>query len=123
LGLLQLKLGFNDQVVKFSGTTTLIATTRLEGVSIESIEIRDVNTGVSQKIHWAITTAPSEGVGLGRHIEESVQNSTGENLDPYGSRGGNDTVDVRGKALLHGQACFSRMGSVSNMEINTMTRY
>jgi hypothetical protein len=39
---------------------------------------------------------PSEGVGLGRHIEESVQNSTGENLDPYGSRG-NDTVDVRGK--------------------------
>jgi hypothetical protein len=40
---------------------------------------------------------PSEGVGLGRHIEESVQNSTGENLDPYGSRGGNDTVDVRGK--------------------------
>jgi hypothetical protein len=53
-----------------------------------------VNTGVSQKIHLAITTAPSEGVGLGRHIEESVQNSTGENL-PYGS--GNDTVDVRGK--------------------------
>jgi hypothetical protein len=56
-----------------------------------------VNTGVSQKYTWAITTAPSEGVGLGRHIEESVQNSTGENLDPYGSRGGNDTVDVRGK--------------------------
>jgi hypothetical protein len=55
-----------------------------------------VNTGVSQKYTWAIT-APSEGVGLGRHIEESVQNSTGENLDPYGSRGGNDTVDVRGK--------------------------
>jgi hypothetical protein len=24
----------------------------------------------------------SEGVGLGRHIEEEVQNSTGENLDP-----------------------------------------
>jgi hypothetical protein len=91
--------GFNDQVVKFSGTTTLIATFQpgYEGVSIESIEIRDVNTGVSQKYTWAITTAPSEGVGLGRHIEESVQNSTGENLDPYGSRGGNDTVDVRGK--------------------------
>jgi hypothetical protein len=45
--------GFNDQVVKFSGTTTLIATFQpgYEGVSIESIEIRDVNTGVSQKIH------------------------------------------------------------------------
>jgi hypothetical protein len=28
-----------------------------------------VNTGVSQKYTWAITTAPSEGVGLGRHIE------------------------------------------------------
>jgi hypothetical protein len=42
--------GFNDQVVKFSGTTTLIATFQpgYEGVSIESIEIRDVNTGVSQ---------------------------------------------------------------------------
>jgi hypothetical protein len=39
-----------------------------------------------KKYTWAITTAPSEGVGLGRHIEESVQNSTGENLDPYGSR-------------------------------------
>jgi hypothetical protein len=55
------------------------------------------------KYTWAITTAPSEGVGLGRHIEESVQNSTGENLDPYGSRGGNDTVDVRGILRLHGQ--------------------
>jgi hypothetical protein len=53
-----------------------------------------VNTGVS-KIHLG-NHYPSEGVGLGRHIEESVQNSTGENLDPYGSRGGNDTVD-RGK--------------------------
>jgi hypothetical protein len=55
-----------------------------------------VNTGVSQNTlgnHYC----SSEGVGLGRHIEESVQNSTGENLDPYGSRGGNDTVDVRGK--------------------------
>jgi hypothetical protein len=73
-----------------------------------------VNTGVSQKYTWAITTAPSEGVGLG-HIEESVQNSTGENLDPYGSRGGNDTVDVRGSILrLHGQVqpeMFLRMGS------------
>jgi hypothetical protein len=48
--LLQLKLGFNDQVVKFSGTTTLITIQPgYEGVSIESIEIRDVNTGVSQK--------------------------------------------------------------------------
>jgi hypothetical protein len=61
-----------------------------------------VNTGVSQK-PLGQSTAPSEGVGLGRHIEESVQNSTGENLDPYGSRGGNDTVDVRGKYTLHGQ--------------------
>jgi hypothetical protein len=92
--------GFNDQIVKFSGTTTLVATFQpgYEGVSIESIEIRDVNTGVSQRYSWAITTAPSEGLGLGRHIEEEVQNSTGENLDPYGSgKGPNDTVDVRGK--------------------------
>jgi hypothetical protein len=51
-----------------------------------------VNRSISKNT-WAITTA--QGVGLGRHIEESVQNSTGENLDPYG-RGGNDTVDVRG---------------------------
>jgi hypothetical protein len=44
--------GFNDQVVKFSGTTTLTTfQPGYEGVSIESIEIRDVNTGVSQKIH------------------------------------------------------------------------
>lgn len=91
--------GFNDQIVKFSGTTTLIATFQpgYEGVSIESIELRDVNTGAVQKFNWAITTAPSEGVGLGRHIEEEVQNSTMENLDPYGSKGGNETVDVRGK--------------------------
>jgi hypothetical protein len=67
--------GFNDQVVKFSGTTTLIATFQpgYEGVSIESIEIRDEHRSIS-KYTWAITTAPSEGVGLGRHIEESVQN-------------------------------------------------
>jgi hypothetical protein len=30
-----------------------------------------VNTGSISKNTWAITTAPSEGVGLGRHIEES----------------------------------------------------
>lgn len=91
--------GFNDQIIKFSGTTTLIATLQpgYEGVSIESVEIREVNTGATQKFSWAITTAPSEGVGLGRHIEEEVQNSTSENLDPYGSKGGNETVDVRGK--------------------------
>jgi hypothetical protein len=74
--------GFNDQVVKFSGTTTLIATFQpgYEGVSIESIEIRDVNTGVSQNTLGQSLLLLSEGVGLGRHIEESVQNSTGENL-------------------------------------------
>jgi hypothetical protein len=71
--------GFNDQVVKFSGTTTLCyIPTRLRGVSIESIEIRDVNTGVSQNT-WAITTALLKVVGLSRHIE-SVQNSTGKTL-------------------------------------------
>jgi hypothetical protein len=75
--------GFNDQVVKFwNYYFNCYIPTRLRRVSIESIEIRDVNTGVSQKYTWAITTAPSEGVGLGRHIEESVQNSTGETLDP-----------------------------------------
>jgi hypothetical protein len=44
--------GFNDQVVKFSGTTTLIATFQpgYEGVSIESIEIRDEHRSIS-KIH------------------------------------------------------------------------
>jgi hypothetical protein len=76
--------GFNDQVVKFSGTTTLIATFQpgYEGVSIESIEIRDVKQ--HRIAHLGNHYCPSEGVGLGRHIEESVQNSTGENLDPYG---------------------------------------
>jgi hypothetical protein len=73
--------GFNDQVVKFSGTTTLIATFQpgYEGFQLSQLKFV-MNTGVSQKYTWAITTAPSEGVGLGRHIEESVQNSTGENL-------------------------------------------
>jgi hypothetical protein len=49
---------------------------------LRSIEIRDVVQELSQKYTWAITTAPSEGVGLSRHIEEAFQNS-GEN-DPYG---------------------------------------
>ena len=91
--------GFNDQMVKFSGTTTLIATIQpgYEGVSIESVVIRDASTSANQLFTWAITTAPTEGQGLGRHIEEEVQNSTFENLDPYGSKGGSDTVDVRGK--------------------------
>lgn len=91
--------GFNDQIVKFSGTTTIVATFQpgYEGVYIESVTLREVVTEVSQKFTWAITTAASEGVGLGRHIEEEVQNATMENLDPYGSKGGNETVDVRGK--------------------------
>jgi hypothetical protein len=53
---------FNDQIVKFSRTTTCQhSSTGYEGVSIESIEIRDVNTEYLQKYTWAITT-PSEGV-------------------------------------------------------------
>jgi hypothetical protein len=61
--------GFNDQVVKFSGTTTLIATFNqvTKGFQLSQLKC-DVNRSIS-KYTWAITTAPSEGVGLGRHIE------------------------------------------------------
>lgn len=91
--------GFNDKVVKFSGTNTLIITFQpgYEGAYIESVTLRDVATEALVTVTAAITTEPSEGVGLGRHIEEEVQNSTAENLDPYGSKGGNETVDVRGR--------------------------
>jgi hypothetical protein len=43
-----------------------------------------VNRSIS-KYTWAITTAPSEGVGLGRHIE-SVPELYRRKLDPYEQR-------------------------------------
>jgi hypothetical protein len=91
--------GFNTEMVKFSGTSTIIITFQpgYEGAYIESVELRDVTIDTPITVTAAITTAPSEGLGLGRHIEEEVQNATMENLDPYGSKGGNETVDVRGK--------------------------
>jgi hypothetical protein len=82
-----------------------------------------VNTGL-KKYTWAITTVSSEGVGLGRHIE-SVQNSTGENLIP--SRGGNDTVDVRGKYTeITWSRCFPGWAPHEMLgygDANTETRY
>lgn len=93
--------GFNDNILKFSGTSTIIVTFQpgYEGVVIESVALResaadDVEVPITSAV---TTTAPYEGHGLGKHIEEEVQNATFENLDPYGSKGGNETVDVRGK--------------------------
>lgn len=93
--------GFNDKILKFSGTTSIVITFQpgYEGVVIESVALResaadDVDVPITSAV---TTTAPYEGHGLGRHIEEEVQNATFENLDPYGSKRGNETVDVRGK--------------------------
>jgi hypothetical protein len=46
-----------------------------------------MNTEISKRLAQTSTTAPSEGVGLSRHIE-SVQNSQEKILNPYGNRGG-----------------------------------
>jgi hypothetical protein len=43
-----------------------------------------MKTGVSQKYTWAITTASSEGVGLGS-LKKAFR-TLQENLDPYGQR-------------------------------------
>jgi hypothetical protein len=47
--------GFNDQVVKFSGTTTLIATFQ-PGYEGESMEIEMWTQEYLKKYTWAITT-------------------------------------------------------------------
>jgi hypothetical protein len=62
----------------------------------ESIEIRDVSTGYLH-ILLQLQLLLVKDFGLGRHIEEEAQNSTGENLDPCRWKGPNDTVDVGGK--------------------------
>jgi hypothetical protein len=91
--------GFNDTLVKFTGSgNNLIITFQpgYEGVVLESASIVD-NAGANVALTGiTINTAPSEGVNLGRHIEESVQNATFENIDPYGL-GASDVVDVRGR--------------------------
>lgn len=91
--------GFNTNILKFSGTNDIVITFQpgYEGVYIESVALRDVSTETPITVATAITTAPTEGIGLGRHIEEEVQNATGANIDPFGSRGGNETVDIRGR--------------------------
>ena len=91
--------GFNDQYVKLSGTGNNIVVTfqpGYEGAVLETATLTD-SSGVPVAItSISVTTAPSEGVNLGRHIEESVHNATEANLDPYGL-GASDTVDVRGR--------------------------
>jgi hypothetical protein len=56
--------GFNDQVVKFSGNYFNCSNQVTKGFQLSQLKFV-MNTGVSQKYTWAITTAPSEGVGLG----------------------------------------------------------
>jgi hypothetical protein len=91
--------GFNDNIVKLSGTGNNIIVTfqpGYEGMSVESATLTD-SAGTSVVLtSITTTTAPSEGVNLGRHIEETVHNATEGNLDPYGL-GTSDAVDVRGK--------------------------
>jgi len=90
--------GFNDDLVVFSGTTDLVVTFQagLEGATLESMEVIETSTETVMPItSITIDTVPSYGVGLGKIIEEEVQNATMANLDPYGL-GGMDTVDIRG---------------------------
>jgi hypothetical protein len=91
--------GFNTNFVKITGTATVIVTFQAgyECLTLEAVEMRDAKTEIPLVIATAITTAPSVGIGLGKQIEEEVQNATFDNLDPYGSKGGNETVDVRGR--------------------------
>ena len=103
--------GFNDNVVKFSAgaADTIVVTFQpgYEGVVIESVAIRESAEDVEVAVSAVTTTAPYEGHGLGRNIEEEVQNATFENLDPYGSKGGNETVDVRGKYTEIAWSCVA----------------
>jgi hypothetical protein len=91
--------GFNDTKIKFSGTTDIIMTFQpgYEGVKIKTVTILEAATETAVPV-TSITanTTPSYGVGLGKIIEEEVQNATGGNTDPYGL-GGKDIVDIRGK--------------------------
>lgn len=117
--------GFNDQVIKFSGTANVVITfqTGYEGVVIETATLREVATEVSVPITIAITTQPSTGVGLGRQIEEEVQNATMDNLDPYGSKGGNETVDVRGKYTEIHWTCVAEDDDSPGWAPHAMTGY
>lgn len=92
--------GFNDDMLVFSGTTTLIATFQagFEGLKIERVVATETVSGVSQDLAITETTAGSEGNGLGKQVEAEVRNATWTNNDPYGVQfGGNTPVDVRAK--------------------------
>jgi hypothetical protein len=119
-------VGFNTDVLKFSGSSSIVVTFQpgYEGVSIEAIEMREVITDMPVAITSAVTTvAGSEGVGLGRQIEEEVQNATFENLDPYGSRGGSDTVDINGKYTEILWTCVAEDDDSPGWEAHAMTGY
>lgn len=92
--------GFNDEVLVFTGTTTLIATFQAgyEGLKIDRVVATEAVSGVSQDLAITVTAAGSEGNGLGKQVEAEVRNATWTNNDPYGvAFGGNDAVDVRAK--------------------------
>lgn len=95
-----------------------------EGIGIKlarSIDSADI-TGIETTLAIVETTAPSEGVNLGKQIEAEVQNATFDNIDPYGiALGGNARgVDVRG---TYTEIHWTAVAPLNGFEPHGMTGY
>lgn len=79
-----------------------VATTAgYESVSIERVEIRRVQQGVGTQTPFSLVattiTRGTEGLNLGKFLEESIRMATPYNTDPYGINNTDTQVDIRGK--------------------------
>jgi hypothetical protein len=84
-----------------AGVITVTMASGYEGVTLSKIEIsisaQGSGTYPKTKLVKTVTTAGSQGRGLGKFLEESIRVGTADNVRTYGMNASSDTsVDVRG---------------------------
>lgn len=91
-----------------------------EYVTIAKVEIRRIVQGAGSQTAVSLAkteiTAGSEGLGLGKELEESYRMATAAVNNPYGIGGDDWRVDVRG---VYTQ-CFFKVASTYSVPVSTM---
>ena len=85
-----------------AGDITVVANPGYEFVTVDKVTIKRSVQGIANQpgvtlAVFSTTAVGSEGLGLGKYLEESVRMATWNNLNPYGVDTAGTGVDIRGE--------------------------
>lgn len=85
-----------------AGDIQVVANAGYEFVTVANVKIKRSAQGIANQQYVTLAVAStaavgSEGLGLGKYLEESVRMATWNNLNPYGVDTAGSGVDIRGE--------------------------